>query len=131
MKIIKHALCIGLAFASAAAFAQQGPPPGGPPPAGAASPAKANESRLQAISKAADLTADQQIKVRAILQQSAEELSAMRRELPIWNDEAKAAIDKLWVKERARILAVLVSEQKPTYETYMDNWLAERAKDAH
>jgi hypothetical protein len=113
--------------------AQQGPPPAGAPQAGGqgAAPAGGGESRFDLINKAVNLSADQQVKVKAELQKTDEELSSLRKEFSTWNAEAKAAIDKMWVKETERMIKVLDKDQKPKYEAWIKSWLEERSKDSH
>ena len=109
MKNLRDALIISIIVFSMIAFsmtayAQQGTPPAGAPQAGGqgAPPAGGGgggESRFDQINKAVNLTPDQQVKVKAELKQTDDEIAALREKAPTWNDEAKAAIDKIWVKE--------------------------------
>jgi hypothetical protein len=101
---------------------------GGAPPAGAP---KAGGGRFDEINQAVGLDPDQQIKVKAILQRSEDDVNALKKEMPTWNDQAKAAIDKIWAREKASILEVLNADQQPKYETYFKNWTDVRAKDKH
>lgn len=105
---------------------------GGAPPAGAEGGAqKAGGSRYDEINKAVGLNPEQQTKVKAITDKSENDVHALQKSMPTWNAESKAAIDKIWARERAAILAVLDSKQKPKYEAYFKNWTEERAKDKH
>jgi len=138
MQNIRHALIISIVAFTMIAFsmiasAQQGTPPAGAPQAGGqgAAPAGGGESRFDLINKAVNLTADQQVKVKAELQKTDEELSVLRKEFPAWNADAKAAIDKMWVRETERMLKVLNDDQKPKYQAWIKAWLEERAKDQH
>ena len=138
MRNIRYALIISIVAFSMIAFsmsasAQQGTPPAGAPQSGAqgAAPAGGGESRFDLINKAVNLTADQQVKVKAELQKTDEDLSSLRKEFPTWNAEAKAAIDKMWAKETERMLKVLNNDQKPKYQAWIKAWLEERSKDSH
>jgi len=134
---ISRVLTVGCLFLvvlsfSITGFAQQGPPAGAPPAGGQGqAPPGGGESRFDLIKKAVDLTADQVEKVQAVLKQSEEEVSALQKEMPTWNDESKAAIDKIWERETARMLEVLTADQKPKYETWIKSWLEERSRDSH
>ena len=83
------------------------------------------------MNTAVGFTSDQIAKVKAILKKSEDDIDTLKKEMPTWNDEAKAAIDKIWVKERVAILGVLDSSRQKKYETYFKNWTDERAKDKH
>jgi hypothetical protein len=139
MRNIRYALLISVVSFAMFAFvmtasAQQGNSPAGAPQAGAqgAAPSQGGgESRFDLINKAVNLTADQQVKVKAELQKTDEELSSLRKAFPTWNAEAKAAIDKMWAKETERMLKVLNADQKPKYEAWIKSWLEERNKDKH
>lgn len=91
----------------------------------------AGGSRYDEINKAVGLKPDQQTKVKAITTKSEDDVRVLQKEMPTWNAESKAAIDKIWAHERVSILAVLDSSQKPKYERYFKNWTDERAKDKH
>lgn len=117
---------------SVTGFAQQGPPPGEAPAGGQGqAPPGGGESRFDQIKKAVNLSADQEAKVQAVLDQTDEEIAALREEMPTWNDEAMAAINKIWERETARMLEVLNPDQKPKYKTWITNWLDERSRDSH
>jgi hypothetical protein len=140
MKNIKYALILSIAAFSMIAFsmtvsAQQGNPPAGGSQGGAQGSAPAGggggESRFDLINKAVTLTADQQVKVKAELQKTDEELSVVRKEFTTWNADARAAIDKMWARETERMLKVLNADQKPKYQAWIKAWLEERNKDKH
>ena len=119
-----------------AASAQPGAPPAGAPQAGGqgAPPpggGGGGESRFDLINKAVNLTPEQQLRVKAELQKTDAELSALRQDFPTWNENARAAIDKMWARETERMLKVLNNDQKPKYQAWIKAWLDERAKDQH
>ena len=107
------------------------PAAGGPGPGQPGGAPKTGGARFDEINQAVGLTPDQQTEVKAILQKSEDDVGALRIEMPTWNDQAKVAIDKIWAREKAAILAVLDAAQKPKYETYFKNWTDARAKDKH
>jgi len=143
MQNIRYALIISIvAFSmiifSMSASAQQGTPPAGAPQSGGQGAAPAGgggggggESRFDLINKAVNLTADEQVKVKAELKKTDDELSSLRKEFPTWNADAKAAIDKMWARETERMLKVLNNDQKPKYQAWIKAWLEERSKDSH
>jgi hypothetical protein len=71
------------------------------------------------------------VKVKAELQKTDEELSAVRKDFPTWNEDAMTAINKMWARETERMLKVLNDDQKPKYQAWINAWLEERAKDKH
>ena len=142
MQNIRHALIISIIVFTMIVFsmtvsAQQETPPAvapqaggqGAPPAGGGG--GGGESRFDLINKAVNLTPEQQVKVKAELQKTDEELSVVRKDFPTWNEEAMTAINKMWARETERMLKVLNDDQKPKYQAWIKAWLEERAKDKH
>jgi hypothetical protein len=138
MKKIKYTIFITIVAFSMIAFSMavsaQQTPPAGAPPSGAqgAQPARGGgESRFDLINKAVGLTQEEQVNVKAELQKTDEELSALRKEFPTWNADAKAAIDKMWAGETERMLKVLSKDHQAKYQAWIKAWLEERNKDKH
>jgi hypothetical protein len=88
-------------------------------------------SRFDAISLAIGLHSDQISTVKGIVQKSEDDVGGLKKEMPTWNDQAKAAIDEIWAREHTAILAVLNDDQKPKYEKYFKDWTEARARDKH
>jgi Spy/CpxP family protein refolding chaperone len=130
-KMIRVALLCAIASVSVTLFAQQAPPAGASPQGGQ-SGAPPADTRLDDMTKAANLTPEQRTKVEAILKKTSESIADSRSKTSnTWNSDAMAQMNAIFVVEEKAILAVLNESQKPKYEAYFTAWKAERAKDKH
>lgn len=89
------------------------------------------ESRFDRINKEINLTAAQQVKIKAELQKTDEEFWRLSQDYPVWNAEAQAAVNKMWASETARMLKVLNDAQKPKYQAWIHAWLEEKSKKSN
>jgi hypothetical protein len=104
---------------------------GGGPQGGAPGAGGSQSDRFDTLNKTVGLNADELVKVKAIMQKSEARVDELKKQMPTWNAEAKAAIEKIWADEEAAVLEVLTPEDKPKYEAYFKSWMDDRAKDKH
>lgn len=102
-----------------------GAPPEGAPPQG-------GPSRIdQVLAAISDLSEEQTARVRDILQGSEDAVRHLQSSMPEWNAESMAAINEVWDQEAERIHEVLNEAQQAEYDSWVADWLAERARDEH
>ena len=129
--LIMVAIMLGMAISSNA-FAQQGPPPaGGGEGQAPAGQQQQGNSTLDEMTEALGLTADQQAKVKVLLEEREASIGKTRESFPEWNDEAKAALDKMMDEEAEKVRSVLTKEQLPKYEAYLEEVAIKRAQEQH
>lgn len=106
---------------SLVAMAQSGQTNDGPPPSGQQGPPPGGgmrgnpERRLERMTKELNLTADQQVKVKAILEDGRAQMMALRNDTSTAQDEKRGKMMGMMKAENDKILAVLDDTQKAKF----------------
>ena len=100
---------------------QQGPPPGGGRRGGGP------EQRLERMTKELNLSADQQTKIKAILEDGRTKMMALRNDESVSQDDKRAKMGELMKAENLNIKVVLDDTQKAKFDE-MEKREAERMR---
>jgi periplasmic protein CpxP/Spy len=105
---------------------QQGPPPGGGQ--GGGRRGGGPEQRLEMMTRELNLTADQQAKIKTILEDGRGKMMALRQDSSVSQDDRRTKMEELMKAESLNIKVVLDDTQKPKFEE-MEKRQRERMRD--
>jgi periplasmic protein CpxP/Spy len=108
--VLSGMLAAGLTLCSAAAFAQDS---GG---GGGRRAPMTPDQQLAQMTTRYNLSADQQAKIKPILEDQAQQMTAMRSDTSMSQDDRMAKMQAMRKDEQAKIEAVLNDQQKQQYE---------------
>ena len=112
------AVCTAALGAAIPMMAQDAPPSGGGMGGGQRGGMNP-QAQLDRMTKALDLTADQQTSVKAILDQSMKDNMALRQDTSLSDDDRRAKMMAAREAQSAKIKAVLTDDQKAKYDAMM------------
>ena len=125
MKQITTGILAGLLLLGLAAFAQQQNPSGQAPPSGDQGQARhampSVDDQLKNLTDKLNLTADQQAKVKPILQDTQTQAQAVMKDSSLSQDDRRAKMRSLHESSSAKIRDVLNDDQKKKF----DDWQQE------
>lgn len=110
-------LALALAISPLASFAQDAPPaaPGGPG-GGRGGPRMTPEERLKTMKETLGLTDDQVAKIKAIFEENAPKMKALRDDTALSQEDRRAKFTELRTAETAAITAVLTPDQQAKFK---------------
>jgi Spy/CpxP family protein refolding chaperone len=117
--ILPNALAlIVLAAAGLSAWAQMGPQAGGGPMGhGPMSP----DQRLQMLTKQLNLTADQQEKIKPILESESQQMQTLRQDSSLSSEDRMSKMQQIRQSTRDQIKPNLTSEQQQKFDEMMSH----------
>lgn len=121
MKQIKSILLIAVCLLAVAAFAQQSNPPAQPPtggdqPQGQRRGPMSVDDQLKSLTDRLTLTADQQAKIKPILEDRSTQMQALMKDDSLSQDDRRAKARSIQEATTGKIRDVLTDDQKKKYD---------------
>jgi Spy/CpxP family protein refolding chaperone len=118
MKHIKNIVLLALALLASAALAQQGPPKGGDQPQGQRRGMPSVDDQLKNLTDRLSLTADQQTKIKPILEDQSQQMQALMKDDSLSQDDRRAKGRSIRESTNTKIRDVLTDDQKKKYDEW-------------
>jgi Spy/CpxP family protein refolding chaperone len=121
MKLARTFVLFATSLLGAAAFAQQNPPPS-PPPGGGDQPQGQRrgmpsvDDQVKMLSDRLNLTADQQTKIKPILEDQRTQAQALRKDDSLSDDDRRTKMRALRESTNSKIRDVLTDDQKKQFD---------------
>ena|SRR5258708_39749771 len=114
MKSIKMILLLAVSMLTLGAFAQQNPPPPGPP-GGGRGPMSVDD-QIKGLTDRLSLTADQQAKIKPILEDSRSQMMKLREDDSMSQEDKRAKGRGIREAANGKIREVLTDDQKKQFD---------------
>jgi periplasmic protein CpxP/Spy len=119
MKHIKSIVLLALALVASAALAQQEPPKGaGDQPQGQRRGMPSVDDQLKNLTDKLSLTADQQTKIKPILEDQSQQMQALMKDDSLSQDDRRAKGRSIRESTNTKIRDVLTDDQKKKYDEW-------------
>ena len=119
MKMLRLITLLAACLVSMAAGAQQNPPaqPGGDHKHGQMGPGMGNvDDHVKELTTKLNLTADQQAKVKSILEETHQKMESTMKDESLSKDDKHARMKELHESVHSKVRDVLTDEQKPKFD---------------
>jgi Spy/CpxP family protein refolding chaperone len=118
MKQIRNIFLFAACLTAFAAFAQQGPPPGGGEGHGPRRGMPSVDDQLKNLSERLSLTADQQAKIKPILEDTHQQVQKLRDDESMAREDKMAKMRSIHEDSMAKVKAVLTDDQKKKFDQW-------------
>ncbi|HEY6308613.1 MAG TPA: hypothetical protein VI488_19380 [Candidatus Angelobacter sp.] len=119
MKLMRTVVLLAISLLGTAAFAQQNPPPppgGNQPQQGQRHGMPSVDDQVKMLSDRLNLTADQQTKIKPILEDQRTQMQALMKDDSLSQDDRRAKMRSLRESTNSKIRDVLTDDQKKQFD---------------
>jgi Spy/CpxP family protein refolding chaperone len=127
MKAIRTLALLAMSLLGAVAFAQQNPPAGGGDQQGPRRGMPSVDDQLKTMTDKLNLTADQQAKIKPILEDSRTQMQAVMKDDSLSQDDRRAKMRGVRESTNSKIRDVLTDTQKKQFDE-MQQQMRDRAR---